>query len=175
MRTCRHCGKENSDDAALCPECGLELGDSALHRAVAKAWARSMRFFRWRPASILLILLAVLYAASVLLNLWLASVHLKRGEQQMSHIMCWGAFWNALVAALCVVGRHLMAFQTRLRLLAGALAVTVALLVVMRASVNGFLGGKNPFLLVEALLIWLPLIYAIIYACRESNRNPAAS
>ena len=134
-----------------------------------------MRFFRWRPVSILLILLALLYAALVLLNLWLASVYLKRGEQQMSRSMCWGAFWNTLVAVLCVVGRHLMAFQTRLRLLAGALAVTVAFLIVIRVSLNALVGGKNPFPIVEAILIWLPLIYAITYACRESNRHHATS
>ena len=134
-----------------------------------------MCFFRRQPASISLILIAVLYGGSVLLNLWLASVYLKRGEQQMSRIMCWGAFWNALVAVLCGVGRQLLVGQNRLRRLTGALAVTVALFIVIRVWVNALLGGKNPFPIVEALFIWLPLIYAIIYACRESERNPAAS
>src|SRR2546430_546890 len=113
MHTCRHCGKENAEDAALCTECGLDLGPSPLQRAAYRASAQSGRFFRWRAASIILIVLSVIYGVFTPLNLWLGSVSSHRGDQQISRVLYWGAFWNGVVAILCFAGRRLMSHQTR--------------------------------------------------------------
>jgi len=174
MRACRHCGKENGDDALTCSECGLDLGDSAFHRVASQALEQSNSFFRWRPTSIVLIVLVVLYGGFAILNLWMGSVLAQRGDQQTARILRSGAFWNAIVAVLCFVGRRMMGCQTRLRLLAGALAVVAAHLVVMRTWIFGLLNGQNPFPVVEALLIWPLFFYAIFWAYRESKRHPAA-
>ena len=97
---CPHCGQENPVDVALCSECGLELGDSPLHRAASQTWERSRRFFRWRPASICLIVLAILYWIVALLSLWTGSVLSHRGQQQMAHLMYWGRFGMRCCASL---------------------------------------------------------------------------
>jgi len=113
MHTCRHCGRENQDDATLCSECGLELGPSVIERAVSQVRARSGGFFRWRAASIILIILMVIYGLTSPLNIWLGSVASQRGDAQISRVLYWGAFWNAVVAILCFTARRLMQRQTR--------------------------------------------------------------
>lgn len=131
-------------------------------------------FFRWRPVSVILILLTILYAVFTPLNLLLGSVASQRGDQQMARIMYWGAFWNAVVAILCFAGRQMMRRQIQGYFAAGACAVAAALFIVMRTWVNGLLHGRNPFPVLEAILTWLPMLYAIIYALRETKHDHPA-
>jgi hypothetical protein len=173
MRVCRHCSRENGEDNIRCLECGFDLGDSPPLDVPSQVGERSSRFFRWRPASIILIIFVVLYWVLALLNLWMARTFSHRGEEQMARLMYWGTFWNVVVAVLCAVGRQMMRRQTRLSLLAGALAVMAALFVVIRTWAAGLLSGHNPLPTIEALLIWMPLTYVIIYAYRESRGTQA--
>ena len=64
--------------------------------------------------------------------------------------------------------------QSRVHLAGGACAVASALLIVMRVWITGLLHGRNPFPVIEAILTWLPMLYAIIFALRESKRENAA-
>ncbi len=84
-------------------------------------------FVRWRPVSVVLIVLAAIYAGSVPLNLWRSSVASQRGDQKMLHFTAWGAFWNALIAILCCARWRLMRRQRPICLAAGGCAVAVAL------------------------------------------------
>ena len=174
MHACRHCGRENQDDATLCAECGLDLGPSDIERAVSQVRARSGGFFRGRAASILLITLTVIYGLTAPLNLWLAKVASQRGDLHVTpRTMYWAAFWSAMVAILCFAAWRLMRRQSRMFFAASACAVAAALFIVMRTWVSGLLGGQNPFPVLEAVLTWLPMLYAIIYALRESKRENA--
>ncbi len=130
-------------------------------------------FFRWRPVSVILIILAILYGVFTPLNIWLANITPQRGEQQLSHVLYWGAFWNAIVAILCFSGRQLIRRRTRACLALGAGVVATALFIVMRTWLGGLLQGQNPLPLTEVVLIWLPMLYAIVYALRESKREDA--
>jgi hypothetical protein len=101
MHTCRHCGRENPKDATLCVECGLDLGPSAIEQGVSHVRARSGGFFRWRVASIFLILLTVAYGLTAPLNLWFAKLATQRDDlHATAREWFWGAVWNALVAML---------------------------------------------------------------------------
>jgi hypothetical protein len=166
MRTCRHCGTENADTGTLCTECGLELGDSPLRQTSSQLVGR---FFCWRPASIILIFLAVLYGAVALLNVWKGRDYAARGHLELSHFMYWGTFWNLVIAALCLTGRQVMSRRTSARLLAGAFPIAVALAISMRSWVGGLLTGRNPVPLFDIVVAWLPLLYVIIYAYRTSR------
>ncbi|MBU6401595.1 MAG: zinc-ribbon domain-containing protein [Verrucomicrobia bacterium] len=174
MHACRHCGRENQDDAELCAECGLDFGPSAIERAVSQVRAQSGSFFRWRAASIILIILMVIYGLTVPLNLWLATAASQRGDLHVTpRTMYWAAFWSAVVAILCFAAWRLMQRQSRVFIAASAWAVAAALFIVMRTWVAGLLHGQNPFPVLEAVLTWLPMLYAIIYALRESKRENA--
>jgi hypothetical protein len=126
-------------------------------------------FFFWQPASVVLIILTVLYGAFAPLNVWLGSEAAQRGDQQVSHVLYSGAFWNAVVAVLCFTGRRFMARQSRVFFVAGAFALAAALFIVMRTWIVGLLHGRNPFPVIEAVFTWLPMLYAIIYAVRATN------
>ena len=132
------------------------------------------RFFRWRIVAVILVLLAAIYAVFAPLNVLLARVSAQRGDQQISHALYSGAFWNAVVAVLCFVGWRLMRRQSRVYWAGGACAVAAALLIVMRVWISGLLHGRNPFPVIEAILTWLPMLYVIIFALRESRRGNAA-
>jgi hypothetical protein len=169
MQVCRHCGKDNEESATLCVECGLDLGESPLRRATRQVWQRSRFFFRRRPASILLLLLAIFYLAIAAVNIGLGGYFSRRGESEATRQWYVGTSWNIVVAVLCVVARQMIQRQTRIRLLSGALAGVAAFFVVVRTWVGALLVGRNPFPVVEALLIWLPLLYAIVYAYSASR------
>ena len=185
MLACRHCGHENDETLAVCPECGLSLGDSPLRRGLARAWAWRGEVFRWRAVSVILVTFAIVYGLSVPLSVGLGKVLTRQGNHRMTYppsiarlmpsprLMYSGAFWNAVIAALCLGGRQLMRRPTRERLLAGACAVGAALLLVMRMGLGEFRRGVDPAPLLEVLLVWLPMFYCVIYAVRAS-RVPAA-
>src|SRR5262245_56088024 len=134
----------------------------------------TQNFFRRKPTVVVLIILTVLYGVFAPLNIFLGSVAAQRGDQQVSHVLYWGAFWNAVVAILCFTGWRLMRRQSRVYLAAGACAIAAALFIVMRTWIPGLLHGRNPFPVIEAVLTWLPMLYVIIFALRESRRENAA-
>jgi hypothetical protein len=175
MHTCRHCGRENPKDATLCVECGLDLGPSAIEQGVSHVRARSGGFFRWRVASIFLILLTVAYGLTAPLNLWFAKLATQRDDlHATAREWFWGAVWNALVAMLCFVAWRLMRRQSREHFAGGACAVAVALVIVMRTWMAGLINGHNHFPAMEAVLTWLPMLYAMFYALRQCKRVAAA-
>jgi hypothetical protein len=63
--------------------------------------------------------------------------------------------------------------QSRVHFAASACAVAAGLFIVMRTWVAGVFHGQNPFPVLEAVLTWLPMLYAITYALRESKRENA--
>jgi hypothetical protein len=111
------------------------------------------------------------YGISSPLNVWLGSVAAHRGQQQISRVLYWGAFWNAVVAVLCFASWRFMASRRHIAFLLGACCVAVALLIVMRIWIVGLLHGRNPFPVVEAILTWLPMLYVIVYALSETKQK----
>jgi hypothetical protein len=119
----------------------------------------------------MLFALTAIYGVVTPLNLWLGSAASQRADQQLARVFYSGAFWNAVVAILCFSARRLMRRHTKLHLVLGACAVAGALLVVMRVWLSGLLHGRNPFPVIEAVLTWLPMLYAMLYAMGEANRE----
>jgi hypothetical protein len=175
MHICRHCGRENPEDAALCAECWRDPQSSPTGQSVSPERVRSGGFFRWRVTSIILIVLTIIYGISVPLNFWFAKLATQRGDlQATSREWFWGAVWNIPVVILCFAAWQLMRRRSRTSLVMGAYAVTAALLIVMRTWLAALISGHNPFPDLEAVFTWLPMLYAIIYAHRESKRVDAA-
>jgi len=158
MKRCTYCGKEYGAETSICAIDGQPVQEVVSSSPVSKS------FFRWKPLSISLIALAVLYWGVALLNLWLVRMLEQQGDTRKLRFLLWGAFWNVVVGALCLGGRRLIKSGSRLSYGAGALAVGASLLIVMRTWLSGLLTARNPFPVVEALLIWPWLIYAFIYA-----------
>jgi hypothetical protein len=172
MKSCGYCGRESENGVTVCPGCGLKLVDTAPSPvSEGNSQKEGNRFFSWRLSSIVLIVLAALYFVLAPLNLWMAHVFSQRGEQHTAHLLYWSAFWNIVVGSLCFAGRQMMKRQTRIGLLAGAIVVMAALFLAIRGWVWGLLTNNNPIPMVEVFLIWIPLVYAIIYAYRESRRK----
>ena len=128
-------------------------------------------FFRWRPVSVVLIILTILYIVAICISIKLGGYYSQRGDQHMARFMHWGVFWNTMVAILCFTGRQMMRRQTRVHLAAGAFAVSLALLIVIRTTVSALLHGREAYPFIEGVLIWLPMLYAIIYALLEGKRE----
>jgi len=163
MKTCRHCATDNQDGASLCIECGLELSPSPSTRAAAAATALCERIVTWKAASVILIIVALVYWVLALVSVRMALHFSHLGNAAIANFLWWGVFWNTIVALLCFIGRRLMRHQTRLFLLAGNVAVLGALLIIVRNWISGLLSGRNPYPVIEILLAWLPLIYVLLY------------
>lgn len=175
MYICRNCGRESSEDAKLCSECWLDPRSPAIKPGVSQEQTRSGCFFRWQVASIFLIVLAFVYGFTVPLNLWFAKLASQRGGLLATpREWFWAAVWNVPVMILCLAAWQLMRRRTRAYLAVGAWAVTAALLIVMRTWVAALINGHNPFPGLEAVFTWLPMLYIIIYAHRESKRAAVA-
>jgi hypothetical protein len=134
----------------------------------------SKSFLRWQPVAVSLIVLTVIYWGFALLNLPLARVMEQRGDTRNAHFLLWGSFWNLVVGGLCLSGRRLMKPASRRGYLAGAFAVGAALLIIMRTWLSALLTGRNPFPFFEALLIWPWLVYAMVYAISEVQKQRRA-
>lgn len=169
MKRCTYCGKEWPDDASVCAVDGRPLQDFVPLLPTGTPLSKS--FLCWKPASVSLIVLALLYWAVALLNFRLVYMLEQRGDTRNVSFLLWGSFWNLVVGGLCLSGRHLMKADSRRGYAAGALVIAAALLIVMRTWLGGLLTGRNPFPILEALLSWPWLVYAIIYALRETQRE----
>ena len=124
--------------------------------------------------SILLIILTVIFGLTAPLNLWVGSVESQHGDTQSARGFYGGAVWNAIVALLCLAAWRLMQCQSRVFFAASGCMVAGALFIVMRTWLVALLRGRNPFPVIEAVLTWLPMLYAIIYAHLASQREGAA-
>lgn len=177
MKRCVYCGKEYPDDVSVCL-----IDEQAVEDDVCRSHTEARRFkgfFHWKPVSISLIVLIVVYWGVALLNLWLIYMRNERGDTRNVSFLLWGAFWNVVVGAFCFAGRHFMKRGSRVDYVVGAIAVSVAMFLVLRTWLGGLLTGRNPFPVVEALLVWPWLIYAVAYAMkgikRQANAEPSAA
>ncbi len=175
MKTCTYCGRENSDDAIQRSGCGgRDFVVSATAAPVTRpsvnlTSARAKGLLVWRAPSVVLIIVATGYSVFAILNLWLGHIQTLRGDARTGSILYTGAAWNTAVAVLCFFGRSLMKRHAKLLLIAGALAIAGALLITLRTWILAFPFGLNPVPWIEPLLVWPPLVYAIIYAYKESR------
>lgn len=134
----------------------------------------TQRYFRWPIVVVILVVLALIYAMTAPLDVFLAREATQRGDLRMARILYSGAFWNTIVAILCVTAWQFMRRRARVSMVTGAYAVAAALVIVMRTWVIGLFRGQNPFPLIEAVLTWLPMLYVIIFALRESKQESLA-
>lgn len=141
-------------------------------------------FFRWTPTAIILWVFGLLFAIAAVVCLldarkaihgytdsYDAPILSLIGDTQ--HAVRWylrGAIADALVAACCLVGWHLMRQQLPMTLALGGILVVVAAFIIGQRSLIYLFRGAN-FESWSDLVLELPfLFYAIIYAYRESRR-----
>src|SRR6185436_3246908 len=129
--------------------------------------APNKSFFQWRFVTIALVILTVMYGAPGLFGVWTAIALTRYDDMHVSPIIYWGMLQNGLVAILCFGGLWLMGRHRRGYLIAGAVTVAAALFIVLVTGVGPLLRGR--ILLSEIFLKWPALLYAIIYALRESR------
>jgi hypothetical protein len=140
-------------------------------------------FFRPRPASVLLLIVGVVYFVFAAFNLRLASVSSTRAaeyrgqpqfQQQFERTsirLYWGGFWSMLVGGLCICGRAGLKPGAPVGFAASALFVAIAMCITARTWVAALLHGQVHMAWIEPLLVWPCLAYALIYACRASRRD----
>ena len=138
--------------------------------------------FRWTPTAISLWVFGVLFGVIGVLNIWLARLSSQRAlpdssagdAGKMTHSLLLGAVENGATAALCILGWYFMRRRTPTSLLAGALAASVALFITFRRWLQWQLAGTNQWPWAEPLFVWPFLLYAVVYAYRESRSHVAA-
>src|SRR6266496_2748091 len=140
-------------------------------------------FFRPRPASVLLLILGIVYFVFAAVNLWLAGVSSARAteyrgqsqyQQQFERTstrLYWAGFWNTLVGGLCVCGRAGLKPGAPVGFAASALFIAAAMCITARTWVAALLHGEAHMAWIEPLLVWPCLIYALIYVNRERRRD----
>lgn len=172
-KECAGCGLHVPPDLTSCPACGAiefrSVPQVEPSRDVTSALPPEKSFFRLRPASIALLILAILYGLFAMANVLLWRVQSQKGDELLAAIFYWGVVWNLVIMFLCVVARQFMKAQTRTSLIIGALIATSALLIVLRIWLHGMMSTRNPFPWIEPLLIVPPLVYAITYAVRAAK------
>ncbi len=134
----------------------------------------SKSFFRWTPVSVSLIVLAALYWGVAVLNFWLVHMLEQQGDTRNVRFLLWGSFWNVAVGALCLGGRRLLKSASRQAYLAGAFAIGAALLIEQRNWLGGLMTGRSGFPVLQALLIWPWMAYAVAYAVTQIQQHGAA-
>lgn len=177
MNRCPYCGKEHLDEATQCNSCGTEFSKSPTATSPkANPTLPNKSFFRRKPGSIALALVATIYIIGAVLNVWLAFVSKEQqGGHQLSRFLIQSAIWDTIIAGLCMYARHMIMQERSTSLLAGAATVLIILAIVMHHWLGGLLTDRNPFPILEASAIWLPLIYTAIYAFKEGRRIQVAS
>src|SRR5882724_352206 len=84
MKRCTYCGKEYGAETSICAIDGQPVQEVVSSSPVSKS------FFRWKPLSISLIALAVLYWGVALLNLWLVRMLEQQGDTRKLRFLLWG-------------------------------------------------------------------------------------
>jgi hypothetical protein len=144
-------------------------------------------FFRWMPTAIVLWVFGVIFAAAAVVS----SLDARQAAQghidssytptlaligDTQHAVRWflrGAFANASVAALCILGWYLMRRRLSVTLALGGIAVMVAAYIIFHRSLIYLLRGAG-FMYWGDMVVELPfLLYAIIYAYRECKKAAA--
>jgi len=134
-------------------------------------------FFRWKPTAVVLWLFGVGFALVAILNVWL-SVLAARGSihdasigdsQRLVRVVLRGAVVNGIIAVLCLASWYSMRRRTQASLMTGATAVSIALFITSARWMFWQIKGTNPLSWVEPVFVWPFLVYAIVYAYRESR------
>ena len=143
-------------------------------------------FFGPRPASVLLLILGIVYFVFAALNLWLAGVSSTRATEYRGHPqyqqqfertstrLYWSGFWNILVGGLCICARAGLKRGAPVGIGGSALLIATAMCITARTWVAAMLHGQAHMAWIEPLLVWPCLIYALICAYREGRRERTA-
>jgi hypothetical protein len=144
-------------------------------------------FFRWMPTAIVLWVFGAIFAIAAVVGLLDAqkAVHgytdsfyaptlaLIGDSQHAARWFLRGAFADALVAALCILGWYLMRRRLSATLALGGIAVMVASYIICHRSLIYLFRGAG-FVNWCDMVFELPfLFYAIIYAYRECRKAAA--
>lgn len=134
-------------------------------------------FFRSKPAVVTVGIVGSVYALFALLDILLL-YPVSRGalhganygdEEFVLRMLVRGALTNVVVAALCFVGWSKLRQRTANSLKACAFNLSVVLLITGGRLLYWQLKGANPAGWLEPVFIWPLLVYAIVYAHRESR------
>jgi Na+/H+-dicarboxylate symporter len=139
---------------------------------------KNRSFFRWMPTAIVLWIFGVVFtfaAGACLLYARQAardSIQIAMiGDSQ--HTVRWflrGAVADALVAVFCILGWYLMRKRLSATLALGGIAVMAAAFIICQRSLIYLFRGDG-FMYWFDLVLELPfLLYAVIYAYRESRK-----
>jgi hypothetical protein len=139
-------------------------------------------FFRWKPTVIILWLFGVLFGLVAAANMWLVVIAARGSihgpstgdSQRLIRMILRGAIEDFAVAALCPASWYSMRRKTRVALMAGAAAVTVALFITSARWFFWEIRSANPLSWIEPVCVWPLMVYTIIYALRESRPQNAA-
>jgi len=138
-------------------------------------------FFRWMPTAILLWVFGVIFTFATVACLLYArqashdSIQFAMiGDSQ--HTARWflrGAIANALVAVFCILGWYLMRWRLSAILALGGIAVMAAAFIICQRSLIYLFRGAGFEYWLDMVLELPFLLYAIIYAYRESRKTAA--
>jgi hypothetical protein len=136
---------------------------------------KTRTFFRWMPTAIILWVFGVVFTLAAVMCAFQGA----HGSTQVAiigdaqHTARWflrGVIADALVAACCIFGWHLMRRRLPATLALGAILVIVAAFIICQRSLIYLFRGAG-FEYWFDLVLELPfLLYAIIYAYRECRK-----
>jgi len=144
-------------------------------------------FFRWMPAAIILGLFCAVFSVAAVICLmdarqaahgypdafYAPTLSLIGNSQHSARWFLRGAFADASVAALCLLGWYLMRRRLSTSLALGGIAVVVAAYIICHRSLLYLFRGASFEFWID-LVMELPFIlYVIIYAYRECRKAPA--
>ena len=141
---------------------------------------KTRTFFRWMPTAIVLWIFAVVSALATVSCVWFATQATK-GSIQLAmigdsrHLTRWflrGAIENAMIGVFCFMGWYLMRRRISGALVLGAIAVMGAVFIICFRSICWIIRGGGFEYWGDAVLELPFLVYSIIYAYRESKKQP---
>lgn len=178
MKRCIYCGREVEDQYQVCPIDQARLVESAASVSPASNPRAGEGFFRWKPTSVILLTFTLVFAVLTVVGFFMAPAFVRRGQPEMVPVVYWGMVHYSAMAILCFTARRWIRRGSPVFRAAAGLAVTLALLILMRCWFAGIPSNRNAYPVTEIVLGWLPLIYVIIYAFRppkgEQRANSAA-
>ena len=144
-------------------------------------------FFRWMPTTIVLWVFGAIFAIGAVVCLldarqaahgytdsfYAPTLTLLGDSQHAARWFLRGAFADASVAALCILGWYLMRRRLSATLALGGVAVMVAAYIICHRSLIYLLRGAGIAYWFDLVLELPFLFYAIIYAYRECRKAAA--